>query len=95
MKLLKLEKLSTGELLDIRDCIDSLLKSRTSDERRNIQRLLGRIAQTGGVISTTGFASRNSHGTRARRGAKPRRLKARLKHRQMPKKMAAKKRAAR
>jgi DNA-binding protein H-NS len=43
MQNLKLESLSTTELLDVRDYVDVLLKDRVASERRDIERMLARI----------------------------------------------------
>src|SRR5512133_3859481 len=42
---LRLQKLTTTELLDIREYIDAVLKSRVAQERRDIERLIARIDQ--------------------------------------------------
>ena len=49
----KFETLTTSELLDIRDYVDELLKSRVVDERREIERTLARIRE---VVGGTGEA---------------------------------------
>jgi DNA-binding protein H-NS len=43
----RLETLTTPELLDIRDYVNELLKSRVVEERREIERTLARIAEVG------------------------------------------------
>jgi DNA-binding protein H-NS len=41
----KLESLTTPELLDIRECVNALLKDRVANERREIERTLARIGE--------------------------------------------------
>src|SRR5262245_21185889 len=91
MQNLKLEKLSTTELLDVREYIDALLKDRVADERREIETTLARIGEAGGrragrprstLKGTTvlpKYRDPNTGETWAGRGARPRWLQAHLK----------------
>jgi len=93
MQNLGLEKLSTTELLDIRDYVDGLLKDRVADERREIERTLARIGATGTEGAGRGHPRSTLKGTTvspkyrdpatgetwAGRGARPRWLQAHLK----------------
>jgi DNA-binding protein H-NS len=92
MQNLRLENLSTTELLDVRDSIDVLLKDRVADERREIQRMLARIGEAGSDRPIRGRARSTLKGTKvapkyrnpatgetwAGRGATPRWLQALL-----------------
>jgi DNA-binding protein H-NS len=45
VKGLRLELLTTSELLDVRDYVDTLLKQRVGNERREIEKTLARISE--------------------------------------------------
>jgi DNA-binding protein H-NS len=90
----KFETLTTSELLDIRDYVDELLKSRAANERREIERTLARIGigEGGGKRATPGRGRSSLKGVKvapkyrnpqtgetwAGRGATPRWLQALL-----------------
>jgi DNA-binding protein H-NS len=88
----KFETLTTSELLDIRDYVDELLKSRVIDERREIERTLARIGEGGGERAKPGRGRSSLKGVKvapkyrnpqtgetwAGRGATPRWLRALL-----------------
>jgi DNA-binding protein H-NS len=90
MQNLKLERLTTNELLDIRDYVDALLKDRAVGERREIERTLARISAGDGAGSERGRPRSRMKGmkvapkyrnpetgeTWAGRGARPRWLQA-------------------
>src|SRR5215831_17386173 len=53
----RFELLTTSELLDIRDYVDELLKGRTANERREIEKTLARIANATGQNTSSRHAS--------------------------------------
>ena len=86
----RFELLTTAELLDIRDYVHELLKSRAANERREIEKTLVRIANATGESASSRHANlkrvkiapkfRNPQTgeTWAGRGARPRWLQAQL-----------------
>jgi DNA-binding protein H-NS len=106
---LKLEGLTTTELLDVRDHTEALLKKRIGKERREIERTLARISEFHGERPRRGRPSSRMKGmkvapkyrdpetgeTWAGRGARPRWLQALMRKGRKPEEFAIEKSARR
>jgi hypothetical protein len=95
MKDRRLTRLSTAELLDIRDYINSLLKERYATERRKIEEVIARIESAGGSRSGRDSVMQSDRRSGARRGRQSRSLSRATKRKQKSKHSGRKKRAAR